>query len=171
MHANAYPVGRFELTTPIADDQIPSLIESIRTLPIRLDELVSTGSAGKLAASYREGGWTGIQVIHHLADSHMNAFMRFKLALTEDSPTIRPYNHDAWAETADNVPVCDASLMILRGVHTRWSTLLDSMPPGDFDRTFHHPQQARDFPLRTALALYAWHGRHHVEHVRLCLNG
>lgn len=165
-----YPVGRFDRNAPINDDQIPALIESLRTLPHRLAEMLHGASLGNLSNTYREGGWTGLQVIHHIADSHMNAYMRFKLALTEDHPTIRPYSQDAWAETADNQLDAGPSVMIIRGVHERWSVIMDTMSPRDFDRTFHHPEQNRDFSLRTTLGLYEWHGRHHLEHIRICLN-
>lgn len=165
-----YPVGRFDRNAPISDDSIPALIESLRTVPHRLANILNGAPIENLSNTYREGGWTGIQVIHHLADSHMNAYMRFKLALTEDHPTIRPYSQNAWAETADNNLDADPSLMIIRGVHKRWFALLNAMEPADFDRTFHHPEQKRDFSLRTTLGLYEWHGRHHLEHIRICLN-
>jgi len=165
-----YPVGRFDRNAPIHDAQIPHLIEHVRLLPQQLADILTGAPIENLAHTYREGGWTGLQVIHHLADSHMNAYMRFKLALTEDHPTIRPYSQDAWAETADNQLDADFSLMIIRGVHKRWHAILNAMGPADFDRTFHHPEQKRDFTLRTTLGLYEWHGRHHMEHIRICLN-
>lgn len=168
--SNQYPVGRFDRNAPITDDMIPGLIESVRTLPHQLANILNGAPIENLVNTYREGGWTGTQVIHHLADSHMNAYMRFKLALTEDHPTIRPYSQDAWAQTADNKLDADFSLMIIRGVHKRWYAILNGMSPADFDRTFHHPEQNRDFTLRTTLGLYEWHGRHHLEHVRICLN-
>lgn len=176
MHAtpnpsDQYPVGRFDLTAPIGNDQLPTLITSVRTLPDQLDQVLASGSAEALNQPYRAGGWTGLQVIHHLADSHLNAFIRFKLALTEDHPTIRPYHQDGWAGTADNAVGAEASLQILRGVHARWAAILDAMTPSDFERTFHHPEQGRDFTLRTTLGLYEWHGRHHLAHVRLCMTG
>jgi hypothetical protein len=176
MHTNSnpavqYPVGRFDLTAPIEDAELPALIDSVRALPSQLADLLGNGSIDALINPYREGGWTGVQVIHHLADSHMNAFIRFKLALTEDRPTIRPYDQDGWAQTADNAAPVEASLQILHGIHARWATILDAMTPSDFDRAFHHPEQGRDFTLRTTLGMYAWHGRHHLEHVRTCLRG
>jgi hypothetical protein len=168
MNANQYPVGPFEFERPIPDDEIPALMASIRALPDELDAIVAGAPAGAMARPYRDGGWTGVQVIHHLADSHMNAFIRFKLALTEDHPTIRPYHQDGWARTADNGAPIEASRLILRGVHTRWTAILEAMTPGDFERGFHHPEQGRDFTLRTTLGLYEWHGRHHLAHLRIC---
>lgn len=168
MTTHQYPVGTFEFSRPIPADEIPSLIASIGALPDQLDAILSDAPPAALARPYREGGWTGTQVIHHLADSHMNGFIRFKLALTEDHPTIRPYHQDGWARTTDNQASADASRMILRGVHTRWVALLEAMTPDDFERGFHHPEQGRDFTLRMTLGLYEWHGRHHLAHLRIC---
>ncbi len=164
-----YPIGKFDRSAPITDAQIPELIDQIRRLPHTLANLLNRATPENLAGTYRDGGWTGFQVIHHLADSHMNAYIRFKLALSEENPTIKPYLQDAWANTADNALEAEVSLNILRGVHARWVAILESMSMDEFERTFHHPEQKRDTSLRTTLAMYAWHGNHHLEHVRIIL--
>ncbi len=165
-----YPIGKFDRNAPVTDEMIPDLIEQIRTLPHQIANLLNISDASNLENTYREGGWTGLQVIHHLADSHMNAYIRFKLALTEDNPTIKTYKQDAWAELADNLLEADVSLGILRGIHRRWAAIMKDMTPADFDRTFHHPEQNRDITLRTTMAMYAWHGVHHLEHLRIVIS-
>jgi hypothetical protein len=119
----------------------------------------------QLNTPYRDGGWTVRQVIHHVPESHMNAYIRFKLALTEDDPTIKPYNEAAWAETADvrDTPV-EVSLALLDNLHNRWVVLLKSMSDADFSKQFRHPELGV-VPLEKNLALYAWHGKHHVAHI------
>jgi hypothetical protein len=119
----------------------------------------------QLNTPYRDGGWTVRQVIHHVPESHMNAYIRFKLALTEDDPTIKPYNEAAWAETADvrDTPV-EVSLALLDNLHNRWVVLLKSMSDADFSKQFRHPELGV-VPLVKNLALYAWHGKHHVAHI------
>lgn len=164
-----YPIGKFDRSAPITDAQIPELIAQIRKLPHQLANLLNQATSQSLSRTYRDGGWTGIQVLHHLADSHMNAYIRFKLALTEDNPTIKAYHQDAWANTADNALEADVSLSIINGVHARWGAILEGMSMADFDRTFHHPEQKRDMTLRTTLGMYAWHGNHHLEHLRIIL--
>jgi hypothetical protein len=164
-----YPIGKFDRSAPITDAQIPELIDQIRNLPHRLANLLNRATPENLAGTYRDGGWTGLQVIHHLADSHMNAYIRFKLALSEENPTIKPYLQDAWSNMADSALDAEVSLNILRGVHARWVAILESMTMDEFERTFHHPEQKRDTTLRTTLAMYAWHGNHHLEHVRIIL--
>lgn len=166
-----YPIGKFDRSAPVTDAQIPELIDQIRRLPHQLANLLNQATAESLSGTYRDGGWTGFQVVHHLADSHMNAYIRFKLALTEDNPTIKPYLQDAWVNTPDAALDADVSLNILRGVHAKWAAILEGMTAEQFDRTFHHPEQKRDTTLRTTLAMYAWHGNHHLEHVRIILAG
>ena len=119
----------------------------------------------QLNTPYREGGWTVRQVIHHVPESHMNAYIRFKLALTENEPTVKPYDESAWAETADvrNTPI-EVSLALLDNLHKRWVVLLRSMSDADFEKQFRHPELGV-VPLEKNLALYAWHGKHHVAHI------
>jgi hypothetical protein len=164
-----YPIGKFDRSVPVTDAQIPELITQVRNLPHQLANLLNRSTPEALSGTYREGGWTGLQVIHHLADSHINAYIRFKLALTEDNPTIKPYLQDAWVNTPDAALDAEVSLNILRGVHAKWVAIMEGMTSEQFDRTFHHPEQKRDTSLRTTLAMYAWHGNHHLEHVRIIL--
>ena len=161
-----YPVGKFNWDAPISDADFPLLIASIAETPGALRRAVAGLSPDQLATRYRPGGWTVKQVAHHVPDSHMNAYTRFKLALTEDEPTIKPYNEAAWAELPDSrkVPV-DVSLDLLDALHLRWVALLRSMEPADFNRTLRHPEHGRVFTLKQMLGLYAWHGRHHVAHI------
>jgi hypothetical protein len=140
-------------------------IAKIRELPANLEKAVAGLSDQQLDTPYREGGWTLRQVVHHLADSHMNAFVRMKLILTEDNPTIKPYNQDAWATQADylNVPLA-ASLGILRGLHERWARVMESVPEQAWQRTANHPERG-PVTLEGMLTTYANHGEKHVEHI------
>lgn len=142
------------------------LIATIAETPGALRSAVAGLARDQLETPYRPGGWTVKQVVHHVPDSHLNAYVRFKLALTEDEPTIKPYNEAAWAELADSrrVPV-EVSLELLDALHLRWVTILRSMDAADFRRGLVHPEQKKVLTLEQMLALYAWHGRHHVAHI------
>jgi uncharacterized damage-inducible protein DinB len=159
-----YPIGRFR--PPAAS--IPSIraaqIETLRLLPERLRAAVNGLSDAQLDTSYREGGWTVRQVVHHLADSHANSVVRFKLALTEDWPTVKPYDEAAWARLPDSFLPIDSSLVFIGALHSRWVALLQSMPEEGFHRGFNHPELGRQ-DLATSLALYEWHARHHTAHI------
>lgn len=161
-----YPVGRFDWDAPISEGDRPRLIAEIAETPGALRSAVAGLSRDQLETRYRPGGWTVKQVVHHVPDSHMNAYNRFKLGLTEDEPTIKPYDEAAWAELPDSkkVPV-DVSLDLLDSLHVRWVTLLRSMDAADFRRAVRHPEYDRLITLGQLLALYAWHGRHHVAHI------
>lgn len=161
-----YPTGRFRPTDgPLDADERVALIQRIADVPGLLEKAVSGLGDEQLDTPYREGGWSPRQSTHHIADSHLNSFVRFKLAITEDNPTIRTYEQELWAETADvhAVPV-EASLAIVRGLHQRWVALLYSFGPEDFRRTVQHPEIGR-IDLDYLLQLYAWHGHHHVAHI------
>jgi hypothetical protein len=146
-------------------DERSTLIEQIAAAPGRLREAAGKLSAQELDTPYREGGWTGRQVIHHVPDSHMNAFIRFKLALTEEGPAIKPYNEAAWAELADaKSDDIETSLQLVELVHRRWLRVLRSMTDADFARKLLHPEIGM-IDLDHLLELYGWHGRHHVGHV------
>ena len=142
-------------------------IEIISQYPALVKNEVLRLSDEESKLAYRPGGWNIIQVVHHTADSHMNAFVRFKLALTENTPTIKPYLENLWAQLPDvnNVPM-EASLKILEGLHLRWSTLLRTLSEKDFEKKYFHPEQKREVMLLEVLALYAWHCRHHLAHVQ-----
>jgi uncharacterized damage-inducible protein DinB len=161
-----YPIGKFERgPEPLTADARRRLIDQIAEAPARLREAVRDLSEEKLDTEYRPGGWTVRQVAHHLPDSHLNAYVRFKLALTESEPTIKPYEEGLWARLADvrETPV-EVSVVLLEALHRRWVVLLRALSDGDFARTFRHPE-AGAMSLDRTLALYAWHGRHHVAHI------
>jgi hypothetical protein len=165
-----YPVGKYDHATRIELNQVEELIEIIDDFSEDLTELVIDLEDEDLDKTYREGGWTIRQVISHCADSHANAFMRFKLALTEENPTIKPYHQNGWAglPDADEAPV-ELSLLMIDGVHGRWVWLMDSMDEEDWNKTYYHPEQDRTSRLIDVLGLYAWHCRHHLEHIKLAL--
>jgi uncharacterized damage-inducible protein DinB len=160
-----YPVGRLEAEKALTPERRGELIEQIEEAPARLREAVAGLSPEQLDTPYRPGGWTVRQVIHHLPDSHLNAYVRCKLALTEDVPTVKTYEEARWAELPDSrsVPIA-ISLALLDALHRRWVALLRVLPAADFQKTFRHP----DMGLMTVdelLGVYSWHGRHHVAHV------
>jgi uncharacterized damage-inducible protein DinB len=159
-----YPIGRFLAPTVVTPAQREELIETIRQLPAKLREAVAGLSEAQLDTPYREGGWTSRQVVHHIADSHINCFVRFKLALTEDWPTIKPYDEAAWAKLADSAAPVETSLALIDGMHSRWAGLLEAMSEDDFHLGFYHPVMGRQ-TLTRALAMYSWHGRHHTAHI------
>ena len=160
-----FPIGKFERSESIDASARSSLVAVIRDLPKNIQASVAGLSEAQLDTPYRDGGWTLRQTVHHVADSHINSFCRFKLALTEDeAPTIRPYYEDRWAELADSKAPVDVSLKIIEGVHARWAALLDAMTDEDFKREFIHPETGT-WSLEDVLALYAWHSRHHTAHI------
>lgn len=160
-----YPIGKAELIEHLSDEQRRQLIDTIAATPARLREAIKGLSPQQLDTPYRDGGWTVRQVVHHLPDSHMNAFIRTKLTVTEDNPTIKPYNEDAWSKLGDvpNTPI-DISLNLLENLHKRWDILLRSLKPADFARTFRHPERG-NLTLDQNVCIYAWHGQHHVAHI------
>ncbi len=161
-----YPIGRFTANPPYSAAQIAANLERLEVLPGYLRSIVETLTAAQLDTPYRPDGWTVRQVVHHLPDSHLNAYARFRLALTEDEPTIRPYEEARWAELPDAArgPL-ELSLELLSAVHRRWIALLRELEPRQWERRYFHPESRQHFRLDTALALYAWHGEHHAAHV------
>jgi len=159
-----YPIGKFHRHGALTDELRARYIEQIEILPGRLRDAVSGLNEKQLETPYRPGGWTVRQVVHHVADSHMNAFVRFKLALTEDEPTIKTYEESLWAHLADAKLPVEPSLALLENLHTRWVVLLKSLGEAEWKRRFVHPALG-PMSLDQTLALYAWHGRHHVAHV------
>jgi len=163
-----YPIGKFAANGDITAAQRDEWIEQIRTLPGEARAALRGIQGEQLEATYREGGWTIRQVVHHLADSHMNSFVRFKLALTEDHPTIKPYDEERWATLADGAKAdVELSLTLLEALHERWVVLLRAMSEADFARTFYHPGSEQTIRLDRNLGIYAWHGKHHVAHIEL----
>lgn len=160
-----YPIGKFSAPASVSEADRAGLISDIAAAPARLRAAVGGLSATQIATPYRDGGWTVRQLAHHVPDSHMNAYIRFKLALTEEEPTIKPYEEARWAELADSAetPV-EISLALLDALHTRWVTLLRAIKPADWSRKFRHPEMG-PMTLERTLALYAWHGKHHVAHI------
>jgi hypothetical protein len=160
-----YPIGRFSPQ----DGSLPGIraaqIQTVRLLPERLRAAVAGLNDTQLDTPYREGGWTVRQVVHHVADSHAVAYIRCKLALTENWPTINPYDEAAWASLADSrlLPV-DVSLTLIEALHARWASLLESLSDEDFQKGYNHPERGRE-NLARALAMYDWHSRHHTAHI------
>jgi hypothetical protein len=160
-----YPVGKFQLPAAIADGNRQLFIEQIAEAPANLRAALDGLTEEQIDTPYRPGGWTVRQVVHHLPDSHINSYVRFRLALTEDDPPVKGYDEERWAKLADarNGPV-EMSLTLLGALHVRWTALLRSLSKPDLERTFRHSELG-PVPLNMALALYAWHGRHHVAHI------
>jgi len=161
-----YPIGQFDRSKgPNTPEERKKLIDTIAEAPEHLKQAVTGLNGKQLDTPYREGGWTVRQVIHHLADSHINSYVRYKLALTEDNPTIKPYKEAAWAELADSrVTPIDVSLALVDNLHARWVVLLRSLKAEDWARNVTHPE-AGLMSLDKMLGLYAWHGQHHVAHI------
>jgi uncharacterized damage-inducible protein DinB len=160
-----YPIGKFTPPQNISDEDRGTFIQQIAEAPAKLRAAVAGLDEGQLDTPYREGGWTVRQMVHHLADSHLNAFVRFKLALTESEPPVKPYDQQRWAELPDakSAPI-EPSLRLFESLHQRFAGLLSSMSAADFARTMNHPEQGI-VKLDRYLSLYAWHGRHHIAHI------
>jgi hypothetical protein len=160
-----YPIGRFDKNINITKEIRKEFINTIEILPLQLRNEVVNLSPQQLDTPYRDGGWTLRQVVHHLPDSHLNAYVRFKLSLTEDNPQIKTYEEHLWAELPDTfkTPI-DVSLVLLESLHKRWAVLLKSMTDEQFEKTFQHPEWG-NITLSKTLALYAWHGKHHLAHI------
>ncbi len=159
-----YPIGKFVAPTESTAAVRSAQIETLRLLPERLRTAVDGLSDAQLDTPYRDGGWSVRQVVHHIADSHANSYVRFKLALTEDEPTIKPYDEGAWARLPDGSQAIEPSLVLITGLHQRFVGLLESMSEEDFQRGFNHPERGR-MTLARNLALYDWHSRHHTAHI------
>lgn len=160
-----YPVGKFD---PEDATPLPDAIETIAALPRELQKAVARLTMKQVDTPYRDEGWTARQVVHHLADSHLNCYVRFRLALTEPAPTIKPYDEKAWANLPDakRGPL-DMSVLLVEGLHARWVALMRSMSAEDFQRTYVHPERG-ELTLERTVRLYAWHCRHHLAHIALC---
>jgi hypothetical protein len=160
-----YPIGRFEPPASITTPQIKTAIDSIGALPAKIRGAVSGLNSDQLGTPYRDGGWSVSQTVHHVADSHMNSYIRFRLALTEEQPTIKPYDEKAWAELVDaRTADVNVSLKLIEALHERWVMLLRSMSPADFKRPFLHPEHGVRL-LDWNTLLYEWHGKHHMAHI------
>lgn len=167
MHELQFPVGIYSPIKNPTSEQLSSWLESIQSFPKKVEELTQNASIESLNWRYRPGGWTVKQVIHHCADSHMNSIIRFKLALTEDSPIIRPYFEDRWAELNDSLEddLKDA-ITLLKGLHAKWIVLLNSISPEQMQREYVHPEHGQRFTVAETIGNYAWHCEHHLAHVK-----
>ncbi len=161
-----YPIGKFNKPETITRDILAKWVSVIAAFPAKLKDEVNHLANEQLDTQYRPDGWTVRQVVHHCADSHMNSFTRFKLTLTEVKPTIKPYWEDRWAELTDGktMPI-EHSLILLDGLHARWTGLLNSLTEQDLDRKFIHPEDGREIPLNENVGVYAWHCEHHLAHI------
>lgn len=165
MDSLRYPIGDFDYGQPYTQEEVRRAIDTIAHLPVRLTELVGKWGDDRLDTPYRPGGWTVRQLVHHVADSHMNAYVRTKLALTETNPTISPYEEGEWAKLPDSKLTIAPSLVILRSLHERWVVVLNALTEADFDRTYYHPGANRTFAVGEVVKLYEWHGEHHYQHI------
>ena len=164
-----YPIGHYQLpTAPLSPTERAGYVQQLADLPAQVLAAAQQAGGERLQLPYRPGGWSGRQVIHHLADSHLNCYCRYRLALTEDNPTIRPYDEMVWAELPDVAasPIT-VSLDLLAALHSRWTMLLHHLSEAQWQRTFYHPGMARTFTLEQATVMYAWHGQHHLAHLKL----
>jgi DinB superfamily len=160
-----YPIGKYQ-PQPFSQALREEWEAAIRFLPNALEHAVLNLDEAQLDTPYREGGWTVRQLVHHVADSHINAYCRFKLGLTEDNPTIKPYDEGKWAELIDtkNIPI-NVSLTLLHALHTRWFEILHNMTEAEYERTLFHPESKKTFTLWHMLGMYSWHSRHHTAHI------
>ena len=161
-----YPTGRYQRPEGYTPELLKEWLSALKGLPMWMDACIENMDAHQLQTPYREGGWTVQQVVHHVADSHMTCYIRLKLALTEDNPTVKPYKEALWAELPDNdlIPV-NVSVTMLHTIHLRMVALMQALTDEQWNRTFHHPEHNRNIPVWELAALYAWHGRHHAEHI------
>jgi uncharacterized damage-inducible protein DinB len=161
-----YPVGTFQRRDVLTPEERAQCIEQIAAVPRAMRDAVAGLTPEQLETPYRDGGWTLREVVHHVPESHMNSYMRFKFALTEETPTVKPYDEARWAKTPEvrDTPI-ETSLTMLEALHDRWVRLLRAMSADDFARTLKHPEHDGTMTLDTMLGLYAWHGRHHTAHI------
>jgi hypothetical protein len=159
-----FPIGQFKFGGNFSNELIKEWIKQIEVAPSQLKEAVKGLNDEQLDTPYRPGGWNIRQVVHHLADSHINSYSRFKLALTEDNPTIKPYLEDKWAELPDSKLPIEISLTVLDALHKKWVVILRSLQPSELEKTFCHPELG-NIQIRWNIGLYAWHGRHHIAHI------
>jgi uncharacterized damage-inducible protein DinB len=160
-----YPTGKFTPPASYTPEDLRHWINDIKVLPGKMRQAVISLTEKQLDTPYRTGGWTIRQVVHHVADSHLNSLVRFKLALTEDNPIVKPYEEAYWALLSDYRLPIESSLRMLEAIHIHWVALLESFSENEWNRTFTNPESKQTIPLKRALALYAWHGKHHLAHI------
>lgn len=162
-----YPIGKFAAQESYSPREVALNINNIETLPYRVESLITDFSEDQWNTPYRKDGWTARQVVHHLADSHLNSYVRFKWTLTENTPVIKAYNEKLWAETAETRLDPLISLNFLKALHIKWVTLLKLLTPEDLQKEFIHPETKKHWPLDRLMALYSWHGDHHLAHLEI----
>lgn len=161
----SYPIGKFQPQESYTADDIKAFIARIEALPSKLEAAVKGMSDQQLDTPYRDGGWTVRQVVHHVPDSHMNAYIRTKWALSESSPVIKAYDEKFWATTPETKLAPEISLNVLKSLHTKWVLLLKGLSPADIKKDFIHPDTKKNVPLDRLIHTYAWHGDHHLAHI------
>lgn len=159
----SYPIGRFQSPTEITEDHLEKWTKSIQTFPERLEKAIGWLTTSQLNTPYRPGGWTVRQLVHHIADSHMNAYIRLKLGLTEEEPAIKPYDQDAWAALPDSQLSVEISLRLITALHRRWMEVLNIVD--NWERKIYHPEQQTTLTLAELTGQYAWHCEHHLAHI------
>src|SRR4030095_6155429 len=160
-----YPIGKFDWSLEVSNEDRRRAIKTIDAFPVKISDFISSLNDSQLDTPYRPEGWTVRQVVHHVADSHMNALIRIKLALTEDTPTIKPYDENAWSTLPDMKLPIAVSLSLIEGIHTRWIAVVNGMAVDQFARSFMHPELRTEMTLDHLLQLYAWHSHHHLAHI------
>ncbi len=165
-----YPIGRFKPQDAYTLEEVAHFIKEIESTPQAIADAVASITPAQLDTPYREGGWTIRQVLHHMADSHMNAYIRLKWTLTEESPLIKAYDEKAWAQTEENVLDPIMSINLLKALHVKWVSLLKKVPSDELKKTFLHPETGKPVSLARQCATYAWHGKHHLAHIMSVLN-
>jgi len=160
-----YPIGKFTAQESYTSDEISNFINRIETLPSRIETAIKNLSETQLDTPYRDGGWTVRQVVHHVADSHMNAYVRVKWTLTESTPTIKAYEEKLWAETPETKADPEISIALLYALHTKWVLLLKQLTKEDLQKQFLHPETKKYVKVASMMGLYAWHGDHHLTHI------
>ena len=161
------PIGKY-IEHPFSEQKLGEWLFDIQALPHQVEHAITNLDEAQLDTPYREGGWTVKQVVHHIADSHMNAYIRFKLGLTEENPSIKPYNQTEWANLSDtkNIPI-NVSITLLYALHQRWHDILKHIKAGEWGRTVFHPEHNKQMTLWYLLGMYSWHSRHHVAHITM----
>jgi hypothetical protein len=162
-----YPIGKFTPKEAYTSDEISANIKAIEGLPAKVESLVRQLSPAQLELTYRDGGWSARQVIHHLADSHLNAYIRIKWTLTEDTPVIKAYDEKRWAETAEIAQDPLVSIAVLKAIQAKLTLLLERIPKDEMKKSFIHPATQKNVTIERMTALYAWHGEHHLGHLKI----
>lgn len=162
-----YPIGKFTQQETYTSEQLDQCIQRIESVPARIETLIKGFTKEKFETPYRKGGWSARQVVHHVSDSHMNAYIRFKWALTEKTPLIKAYDEKLWAETPEIVLDPFVSVNLLKSLHVKWVGLMRSLTPTDLQKEYIHPETHKNFRLDRLIAMYAWHGDHHLGHLKI----